>query len=93
MTTHLTWEIQRLSGTAWMTTEGETITASDYDYPEVVARCALAEHLRGLPDEDNDQRRALVWRGRHPFGDSWMATERDLLGAPSRPPRRFSHRF
>lgn len=82
MTTHLTWEVQRLSGTVWLTTEGETIAVSDYDYPGDVARSVLLRHVRELPDEDMDQRRALVWRGRHAFGDSWMATERDILPDP-----------
>ncbi|MGW3866764.1 hypothetical protein ACWEDZ_35640 [Streptomyces sp. NPDC005047] len=83
MSKYLTWEVQRLSAAVWMTTEGETIAVSDYDSPEDVARRVLAEHLRDLPDEDNDQRRALVWRGRRAFGDSYLVTERDLLGGPA----------
>ncbi|MFB6906876.1 hypothetical protein ACFCWB_21670 [Streptomyces bacillaris] len=82
MSKYLTWEVQRLSGTVWMTAEGKTIAVSDYDCPEDVARRVLTEHLRDLPDEDNDQRRALVWRERHAFGDSYLATERDLLVDP-----------
>ncbi|MFJ9434766.1 hypothetical protein ACIRQY_34665, partial [Streptomyces sp. NPDC101490] len=83
MSEFLTWEVQRLSGSVWLTAEGETIAVCPYDHPQDVARRVLVECLRELADEDTDQRRALVWRGRHPFGDSYMATEHDLLADPS----------
>ncbi|MFD5805749.1 hypothetical protein [Streptomyces sp. NPDC127020] len=41
MSKYLTWEVQRLSGTVWMTTESETIAVSDYDFPEELARRVL----------------------------------------------------
>lgn len=65
-----------------MTAEGKTIAVSDYDCPQDVARRVLTEHLRDLPDQDNDQRGVLVWLGRHTFGDSYLAAERDLLVDP-----------